>query len=302
MSTRNLLNLILLLVIVALVSIVVFEPGKKKPLTPPTLTTLKADDIQHIKISRQTDKSDVELEKTADGWRLVKPFQLPANSFRIDSIFKLLSTVSFSQNNLEKLQPKDFGLDQPYATITFNKQTSIVFGHNKSLKHHRYVKIGSVLHLISDTFYYQLAAKAESFIDHKLLPQKSKIIKLSLANLKIEKIDARWNIKPKPESYSADAVNQLINEWELSQAYDLGFNQKNVKPEARADITVSLANNKTIRFKLKKNKDDFVLLNLDSGVEYFLSAARQDKLLKLPAAESQIPENQSPEQADKTEK
>ncbi len=282
MSKRNLLNLALLIFILILVTIVVYEPGKEKTITPLTLTNLKIDDIQHIKINRRVadaNEQDVVFEKTAEGWMMLKPYQLlAANTFRIDSILKLLSAVSLSQNNLENLDQNKFGLSIPQATITFNK-TKIIFGHNKSLNHHRYVKIDSTLHMIADSFYYQLMAKTESFISHKLLPEKSKITKLHLPHIKFEQTDGKWDITPKADDFSADSVNQLISEWQLSQAYDI--NKVKTEEKTKADITIHLSSNKIIRFKIEKNKDNFNLVNLDSGVRYILSADRKDKLLKL---------------------
>jgi hypothetical protein len=281
MSKRNLLNLALLIFILILVTVVVYEPGKEKTITPLTLTNLKNDDIQHIKINRRiADKNeqDVIFEKTAEGWMMLKPYQLTANTFRIDSILKLLSAVSLSQNNLEDLDQNKFGLSIPQATITFNK-TKIIFGHNKSLNNHRYVKIDSTLHMVADSFYYQLMAKTESFINHKLLPEKSKITKLHLPHIKFEQTDGKWDITPKADDFSADSVNQLISEWQLSQAYDI--NKVKTEEKTKADITIHLSSNKIIRFKIEKNKDNFNLVNLDSGVRYILSADRKDKLLKL---------------------
>lgn len=282
MSKRNLLNLVLLIFVLVLVVFIVYEPGKDVPTVPPTLTDLKINDIHHIKINRRNADSNeqtIVLKKTTAGWVMLKPYQLEANTFRIDSILKLLSTTSFSQNDLKNLNRNKFGLNKPGATITFNNKTAIIFGHNKSLKHHRYVQIGSILHLIADTFYYQLVAKAESYVNHKLLPEKSKIINLHLPNIKLEQTEGKWHITPKADTFSADSVNQLISEWQLSQAYDI--NKLKPEPKNKPDITIRLDNNKTLHFKIENNKDNFNLINLDLGIRYILSASRRDKLLKL---------------------
>ena len=280
MSKRNLLNLILFTFILILVALVVFEPGKEKPITPPTLTNLKNNDIHRIKINRrqgEPNNQNIIFEKTADGWMMLEPYQLPANTFRIDSILKLLSTVSFSQNNLENLDQNKFDLIIPLATVTFN-DTSIIFGNNKSLKHHRYVKIDSTLHMIADTFYYQLLAKTESYIDHKLLPENNKIIKLILPGMKIEQVKGEWQAIPKADGFTADSVNQLISEWQLSQAYDI--KKVKIKKNTKADIIIQLAN-KTLHFKVGNTKSDFTLTNIDTGIQYILAKDRKDKLLNL---------------------
>ena len=282
MSKRNLLNLGLLIFILILITLVVYEPGKNIAITPPTLTTLETNNINHIKIIRHHSKKNeqvIELIKKANDWMMDKPHHVAANAFRIESILKLLSTVSFSQNSLSGLNLSTFGLDNPAITITFNKKTSIVFGHNKSLKNHRYVQIGSTLHLIADTFLYQLIAKSESYVSHKLLTDKSKIIKLSLPEISLENTDTKWQLTPKDENISADSINQLISEWNLSQAYDI--NKVKPTPKRNPNITIKLKNNKIVRFTIEKNKDSFNLINIDSGVRYILSSDRKDKLLKL---------------------
>ena len=282
MSKRNLLNLALLILIIALITIVIYKPGKDAAIKPPTLTTLDKSNITHLKINRHSVDSaekEVEFKKTSDGWVMLKPYSLPANTFRIDSILEILSTVSYSQNNLEKLDLTTFGLTKPLATITFNNKTRLHFGHNKSLKNHRYIQIGSILHLTADTFFYQLAAKPESYINHKVLNKKHKIIKLKLPTISLEKTKDSWQVTPKQKRFSMDAVNKLINEWQLSQAYDVNKIKPNRKN--KADIIISLDNNTNINFKIENSKSSFNLINLNTGVRYILSSDRKDKLLTL---------------------
>lgn len=286
MSKRNLLNLVLLIIILLLISIVLFEPGKDKAVTPPTLTSLNVDEINHIKIQRQSadiNEKELEFNKTSEGWSMNKPFQLSANNFRIESILKLLATVSLSQNNLESLNSKTFGLTNPSITITFNKNTTIEFGHNKSLKNHRYVKIGSTLHMIADTFYYQLTAKSESYIDHKLLPENNKIIKLVLPGMTLVQRDSTWEVTPKAGDSSADSVNQLIDEWLLSQAYDL--DKISIDTNIKPDVLLLLSNGDNIRFKIEHSDNSFNLLNIDKGIRYILAKERKNKLLKLSSVD-----------------
>jgi hypothetical protein len=288
-SNRNILNLALLAIIVILVVFIVYEPGKDKTITPTKLTALQANDIQHVKISRQTTsplEKTLEFIKMSDGWMMLKPYQLKANSFRIDEILKLLSAVSFSQNDLKKLNKSTFGLDKPQVVITFNNNISIKFGHNKSLKNHRYLEIGSTLHMIADTFQYQLVAKAESYIDHKLLPEQANIKKLVLPDFTLEKNDGRWSISPKSKTFSADSANQLMSEWTLSQAYDLNKLNALSESEKKANVILYLTNNQTIKFHIENSKDNFVLINIDTGIRYILSKDRRNKLLTLTDIES----------------
>jgi len=280
MSKRNLLNLILFVFVVLLVALAIFEPGKKTAIAPNTLTKLKTDDIQHIRITKPNEPA-IELYKNEDGWQMSQPYQQSANVFRINSILKLLSAASLSQNSLADLNLFEFGLKKPSATITFNNDVSIEFGHNKSLNHHRYVKIGSTLHLIADTFYYQLAANSESFINHKLLPEKSNIKKLILPTMELEQIEGNWSVIPE-NNFSADAINQLIDEWQLSQAYNITFDKKSDK--LNADVKIYFKNSAPLFFNISEEQNNFNLTNVETGIRYILSADRKDKLLKISPA------------------
>jgi len=277
MSKRNLLNLSLLLFVVLLVVLVIFEPGKEETIIPNILTKLKSDNIQHIRIKRQNEPA-IELFKNENGWQMSQPYQQSANAFRIASILKLLNAISLSQNSLVDLNPFEFGLKKPLVTITFNNDVSIEFGHNKSLNHHRYVKIGSTLHLIADTFYYQLAANSESFINHKLLPEKSKIKKIILPTAELEQIDGKWNITPKND-FSADVINQFIDEWQLSQAYDIAIDKKYNR--LNADVKIYFKKRAPLFFNISKDQNSFNLTNVENGIRYSLSSDREDKLLKI---------------------
>jgi len=133
MSSRNILNLVLLSIVLALVAIVVFEPGQTPKATNPALTNLKQENIHHILIQRDTGK-DVELKKINGVWQMLKPYPLLANDFRVQSLLRLAETNSYSRHDLATLDIKKFGLDTSHAKITFNQQAPIIFGGNDALQ------------------------------------------------------------------------------------------------------------------------------------------------------------------------
>ncbi|MFK5913311.1 MAG: DUF4340 domain-containing protein [Woeseiaceae bacterium] len=291
MSTRPLLNLFLFLFVLALIAIIFFEPGKETAKTPPSLTSLNKEDVSRIKIVTPNKKT-IELIKDKDTWKIVSPYQNAANTFRINALLKLLSSVSLSKYSLSNLDKNQFGLTTPSASIQFNDMT-IYFGHNKSLKNHRYVQVSNDVHLIADTFYYKLSANPESYIDHKILPIGSKITKLILPSMTLsyginkETDISQWNIQPVAGETSADSINQLISEWELSQAFDLKVIP--IKKNTKADVSIELSNKQTLRFSFTDNKNKFELINLDTGIQYILSSDRKDKLLKLSGVNQDDP-------------
>ena len=86
MTSRNLLNLVLLTVVAVLIVLVVYEPGLEPAPVNPGLTQLTQDDITHIHIQRDTDE-DVELQKVNGIWQMLKPYPVLAHDFRVQTIF-----------------------------------------------------------------------------------------------------------------------------------------------------------------------------------------------------------------------
>ena len=135
--------------------------------------------------------------------------------------------------------------------------------------------------MITDTFQYQLVAKTESYIDHKLLPEKSSIIKLVLPNLTLDKKNGIWISTPKQDLFSADSINQLIDEWKLSQAYDVNKIKSLSGTQRKANVTIYMADNSILKFHIENTNDSFNLININSSVRYILSKDRRNKLLEL---------------------
>jgi hypothetical protein len=285
MTSRLWLNLALFLFVVILISIVVFEPGKEPPAMLPRLTQLTSAEITHIHIKRATGK-DIELVKETNGqWWMHNPYYLPANEFRVQSLLRLAETESLSNHNLADLQPASYGLNQPRAIVTFNRNTQIRFGDTEPLQQRRYVQIGDQLHTIVDTFYYQAAANPTIYLNHALLPPSANINKLVLPKLQLLLKNGQWQRNPPYPDYSADASIELINNWRYAQALELRPSE--VK-DGKADIEVYLTEqSEPIRFKLLQTEDEVILLRLGLGLQYVIAKDLYAKLSTLAEPDSE---------------
>ena len=280
MKSRNLLNLALLAVIVLLVALVIYEPGIEPEPVNPSLTQLQQDDINHIYIQRDTDE-DVELQKIDDVWQMIKPYPVQAHDFRVQTILRLSEAESLSRNQLSTLNKANFGLDKPKATVTFNKQHKVLFGANEPLQQHRYVQINNTLHTITDTFYYQVASKVSTFIDHGLLPGNSAITKLELPGLVVELKQGKWQATPQPEDFSADSVTELVNNWRNSQAVEIA-SAGQVKTKQVMNIYIK-DKPQPLSFSVIKNEAGIALVRTDIGLAYNITQDSFNKLTRLVA-------------------
>ncbi len=285
MKSRNLLNLVLLGIVVVLVLVVVFEPGKKPEQPKPKLTSLNKESVSTIQIKR-LGKKDVVLAKQHDEWRMLAPYQLPANKFRLDAILRLLEAPSYSQHDIRKLDKQTFKLDKPEITLSFDNKLSMAFGGSEPLNHRRYVQVGNTLNLISDSVYYYLAGKTTSLLSLQLLPANVAIKAIYLPKHKLQLKAGRWQIENQPKDMASDAVTQLLNNWKLAQALDV-IPAKNKPGKEVIKIFVE-GQEAPIVFSIVKRKPDFVLLREDKGVEYQLTEDSAERLLNLAKAEPTV--------------
>ena len=280
MKSRNLLNLALLGIVALLVVLVVYEPGLEPEPVNPSLTQLKQDDIYHIYIQRDTDE-DVELHKIDGIWQMIKPYPVQAHNFRVQTILRLCEAESLSRNKLSTLNKATFGLDKPKATVTFNKQHKVLFGTSEPLQQHRYVQINNTLHTITDNFYYQVASKVSTFIDHSLLPGNSTITKLELPELVVELNQGKWQATPQSEDFSADSVTELINNWRNTQAIEIA-SAGQVKAKQVINIYIK-DQPQPVSFSVIKNDAGIALVRTDIGLAYNITQDSFNKLTRLVA-------------------
>jgi hypothetical protein len=279
MSKRNLLNLILLGIVAVLVLVVVYEPGvEKKTKTP--LATIDKSTINKITIER-TGQEQVTLEKQDGNWVMQAPFHIRANKIKTESLLALVELETFAHYPLKDLDVKNYGLDIPRASITFNDKERFDFGGTEPLNKRRYVRYRDTLYVMNDYFYYQLMSPITVFVDHKLLPESDNITKLVLPALTLTLHDGTWQLQPKTDGQSNEQANELIENWKLSHAMQISdYDGKSAQQSAE----VYLDNKDTpITFHILLDKEHFYLARPDLGLQYEIARDKVNELLKLPS-------------------
>lgn len=282
MTPRTLLNLALLLIVLFLVALVMFEPGKTPEPKALLLTDLKDSDVSKIKIIRK-DKDTIVLEKQSGHWQMLAPFKLPANDYKVASVLKLLETETAARYNFADMDPARFDLVAPVVSISFNDSLSLDFGNTEPLHKQRYVRINRQLYLIADYYYYQLVGSSSDYLDHALIREGGKIIRIELPDLTLALTDGKWTLSPKNEDYSADAYTDLLNEWQHAHAVELRpLKSGEKKDSASKQIRVFLQGRKSpISFALHQTEDEFILTRADKNIEYVMATDKAGALLGL---------------------
>ncbi len=282
MSKRNLLNFGLLLLIGILTLLVVYEPGIQVPQEQPHLLDLDREAVNTIRIERQGQET-VALHRDENGnWNLTAPMAIGASNFRISSLLRITEQKSFGGFPADSKRLAQYGLDLPQATLTLNDKIKLAFGHNTPLDQRRYVLIDDQVHLINDTLYYHLIGSFTTFIRQALLPPGISLAALSLPGLTVRWQEERWQVEPKPVSFSVDQVTRLIDAWKLASAVQ-------VKPYDDKEGEIITIEPKgeggPITFLLTARSPDLVLARPKLGIQYHLAESSGEELLTLQPLE-----------------
>jgi len=279
LNARTLLNIGLFIFILLLVSLVLLKPGKQVEKKPIHLTELKQTDIQYIEL-RRANEPDIKLQRRDGVWYITEPYQLPANEFRAQSVSTLAEAKSHLQYDAKTIELKKFKLDKPEISIVLNNKVTLDIGGVDPIKNRRYVKNGDTLHLVSDTFYYQIIGKVTAYISYQILPPNIKLSKLVLPKFSLALQEGGWKIKPEQKEVSADSINEFVNEWRHAQSLEISeYKGKSRK----ANIQVfHEAEDGPIRFNLQKKNGNTFLIRNDLKLRYTLSDETAEKLQKLP--------------------
>jgi len=280
LSKRNLINLALALIVIALVLVVIYTPGKDEPSTKiiqtdtPSITSIKIERIGNQAISFLLEDKD---------WQMLEPFAMKANKIKVESLLDLLEYnyhARYDLAQLADLDAKQYGLDIPRTTITFNEKHKFEFGSTEPLNKYRYIRYQDTLYLTDDFYYHRILGSATTFLDHALIDKKHKITKIELPGLTLTLKDAKWQAKPKPKKYSNDQANELVDHWTLSHAIEI-----HSYPPARGtgQVRIHLEGGATpILFDIFTFNDEFFLGRKDLNIAYKLAAEKRRDLLQLP--------------------
>jgi len=283
MQSRALLNIVLFLFIV-LLAVYIYFNGQQQQQTSVSeqLTQLSADAITHIDIRH--NQRHIELKKQDGKWRMLQPIDIDANSFRIDTILKMLNTVSHASYSAAELDQDKYGLSDSGTSISFN-DVSIDFGIVNPINNYRYVRIGDSVHLIDDHFYPLLSSQTGTLVARELISSDAVIDKLELPEHTLYRDDnGNWQDS---KGAGADAINETLHHWKHSQAFGV---HNYMQRDALAEIRVYLrGSDEPVEFYLTDNDPWLIIARPDLDIEYHFNLEFQDRLFK-PGAEMEKPE------------
>lgn len=297
---RNWLNLGLLVLLGALITVVILQPGKEPAPAAVRVSPVDAASITHMTLSRP-GQADIQLVRDAQHrWQMQAPYRAAASAFMDADLQALLHAESSAHYPSSDINAADIGLQPPLATLTLN-DTVIRFGDIDPVHGNRYLQIGDTIHLLPDHLAPYPELGALEMLSSALLPPDDPIVSLRLPALSadsatdglpttlpqlITRQDGRWQIEP-PLSLSGDALPGLINEWQYAQAIAVAPLSSTPSPTP-GRIEIGLQSGRQLRFELLQTRPDLILASSDAGLRYQLSQQQAERLLH-PAAHNPPP-------------
>jgi len=279
MKKRNLIHILLSCAAILLFIVIWFLPNQDTEQTTRPLTTLDPLAVERIRITNNNGPS-FEIVRMDGVWRMQTPYDIEANTPRIEILLDLVSTPSLEQLAAPSTELKQFGLDKPRATVEFNK-TQLIVGGTHPYNYRRYIQNGDQLHLTKDAFPHHLLALAEDFISHAIFLPDEQITSIKSDRWELKQDEQKkWSIDPPSATLNSDDLANLVEEWNHSWAKKVVQIPKD-KAEQQIELSFS-GKSLPIQLEIVKKKKELILIRRDRGVAYRLPAA---SIFQIPTGE-----------------
>lgn len=276
MFKANILNLVLFIIVITLASVIYFSEEQSYQLKK--LTDTNINDISSITIQHNTNRTSLQKQSSASGsdqWHITQPVSIAANSFRINSILKLINAPVHNQYSLNEINATDTGLARPLTTIQLNNHL-IEFGITNPATNLRYIKLNNTVYTIEDVYYPLLSSHFGTLVSLQLLPADNTIEKLILLNQTITKNDkGLWQSNSK---ISADNINKTIEHWQNDQAF--GVHEYLPRKQQIGDVFIYLqGQQEPVIYKITDTDPWLIIARPEIGLEFHLDIETYDRII-----------------------
>ncbi|MGH8529426.1 MAG: DUF4340 domain-containing protein [Nevskiales bacterium] len=283
---RQLLNLALGVMVVALVVGVWFAREKEEPARP--LTALKPEDITTIAV-RHPGKPAIRLEKNAQSWVLTAPVKVAADPLQVAGLTSLATQETSAQYPLAELDMKNVELEPPAYEIQLN-DTVLAFGGTEPIDYRRYIRVGETVYLSSDPPSTALDANYSDLVHAQLVPPGSKLTHIKAPGVTLtEQADGSWQVAPAKADQGADATRGMVDAWKNARSLWRAELDKSERPSATDRVTVTL-DGQEVTFAVLERQPQLKLARLDLKIVYTLGPNFGTDLFKLKLPEEKKPD------------
>lgn len=279
MGKRTLLNLWLAAALVVLVWVVWQEPGHDTSPATIKLTRLNPATITKVVITR--GNQSLVLTRHDSTWELQQPIKITANASRVENLLHLAEAESLARFSAAGRDLVQYGLRDPEVRLRLD-DTELLIGSATPLDQRRYVQVGDTIHLIADSFTYDLTSDAADYVSRDLLPRGAKIVAIDLPGGKLSRDEkGAWTLTPAASGIAPDVLQKLVDEWINAQAIRVATYDR--RP-AQGTVNIVLEGEpQPLHYAIVTRQPELILARPDLGVQYSLVAEQAERLLSPPA-------------------
>ncbi|MDH3220220.1 MAG: DUF4340 domain-containing protein [Gammaproteobacteria bacterium] len=276
LSRRWIINFLLIVLIVLFTYIGNRFDVKTGYQTPKSITGLKPELIQTVKI--RTADAILSLARQDGLWFLQSPIQWPANNISVERLLKIVSSESDSRLDAGEIDLATLGLDFPKAMLSLN-DTNVLFGATNNIGGRRYTMIDSTVYLLPDIHLPLLSQGLPGVVDRRLLPRNFRLQSLKLPELEIGR-DAgnQWQLAA-PGEFTSQQIERLLGNWQGLEASRVRQFDSGGTP--RQKIEALLEGGERQEFFLMSIDPEIVIANPGIGLQYHFRADLYYELIDL---------------------
>lgn len=276
MSSRALLNLVMLAAVVAAAALLhTRQPPDDEARSGHALVPVAPTDLRSITIAR-TDGPPIELRRDEDQWEMRRPVKARLEETALARLLDLSRLQVGSRLPADDLAR--YGLDNPWARVRF-EQHELAFGSTNTVTEELYVMSASAVFAIPARSATAIPGTPSRLIAHRMFSPRDVPEAITLAEFRVRHDGSRWNIEPPDPSLSQDDLIRWIDRWRHASSI---ATQPGTAADA-ADVVVQLRDGRRLEFAIKARVPDLVLHRRDEGLDYHFTAG-QSVLLSAPSS------------------
>lgn len=276
MGTRAVLNLVLAAIVIALAWLTL--TSEEEPHTGPgnPVTTLSPGDIGSIVIEAD-GRPAVSLTRAGEGWRITRPYQAPADPFRVTALLGLATATSDKGFRAAGNDLSQFGLEPPKARVRFGDHV-LRLGITDPVENLRYVMSDDQVHLVQDHWFSQVFGEAAAWLDPRPLAGAGDLLAITLPDTRWQRTAEGWRATPAEPGSNPDAGRRLAEAWQQARALSVRALDPTAPWSQTVSITVSESRPPLV-FDIAIIEDAMLLANADLKVQYRFLPRQGDALL-----------------------
>ncbi len=278
MTSRSLLNLVLLAAVVSLALWVYFKPKPQGDTQEYRVSSLTAENAQSIRVEWQG--LNIVLQKAGERWHLTQPLQGRADEVKVGRILEILAATSprrFPATELER-----FDLAQPAVRLRIDHE-SFGFGGLAPITNEQYVASGESVYLLAPRYAAALPRQPADLLSPKLLAENEIPVAFELENIKVIQQDGNWRITPENPglTLTQNEFNHWVQSWQ--QAYATGItlsaNEQDQTAVGKQAIKITLRDGNVVQLLILQQQPELILLRVDAAIRYRFPAESGRRLL-----------------------